>query len=156
MRDVSWEFQGFIIKLGHLIFAVLYIFPKIVRLWMDLDPFKKLDLDCQSYICVGFGLDWQSQKMDWVIACIHVTFPKLKTIDTEMVGQWTQIENLHKLWGIIYFFTELRMYQGNSSLFEKKSLHDRVTNDCVCVRYTICSEPSYDNGGFWAIQKESP
>ena len=40
-----------------------------IGLWLDLDwivnPFWKvdLDLDCQSYICDGFGLDWQSKKI---------------------------------------------------------------------------------------------
>jgi len=61
----SWEFHGFIIKL--LIFAVLYLFPKMVGLWFDLDwivnPVWELDLDCQSHICDGFWLDWQSKKI---------------------------------------------------------------------------------------------
>ncbi len=38
-------------------------------LWLDLDtiinPFWKVDLDCQSQIHYGFGLDWKSEKMDW-------------------------------------------------------------------------------------------
>jgi len=70
MRDVSWEFQDCIIKLGHLIFAVLYLFfSKVVGLWLDLNwivnPFRKSDsdLDCQSHICDGFGLDGQSKKI---------------------------------------------------------------------------------------------
>jgi len=78
MRDVSWQFQGFIIKHGHLIFAVLYLFPKIVGFWLDLDwivnPFWKLDLDldCQSHICVGFGLD-----LDWIGLSISLTTNKV-------------------------------------------------------------------------------
>ncbi len=55
IRDVSWEFDGFIITLGHLKFAITSLFPKIVGLWLNLD------LDCQSNICDGFGLDWQSK-----------------------------------------------------------------------------------------------
>ncbi len=61
------EFHGFIIKFDHSLFAVQYLFSKIVGLWLDLDwivnPFWKLDLDCQSYISDGFGLDWQSKKI---------------------------------------------------------------------------------------------
>jgi len=61
IKDVSWEFHSFIIKLGHSMFAILYLYP--VGLWFDLDwivnPFQNLDLDldCQSHICDGFGLD---------------------------------------------------------------------------------------------------
>jgi len=80
-------------KLGHLIFAVLYLFPKIVGLWLNFDwiviSFWKLSLDWQSHICDEFGLDWQSKKSEWAIACkdqtrafppptlLRITFRKL-------------------------------------------------------------------------------
>ncbi len=58
------------------IFTVADIFLKGVGLWLDLDwivnPFWKKDLDCQSYICDGFGLDWQSKKLDWAKACSEI------------------------------------------------------------------------------------
>jgi len=38
----------------------------------SVNPFWKVDLDCQSQITCGFGLDWQSEKMDWAIACMSV------------------------------------------------------------------------------------
>jgi len=64
-RDVCWEFHDFIIKLGCLILADLYICSKKQLdsdwIWIELigNPFKKLelDLDWQSPFCDGFGLD---------------------------------------------------------------------------------------------------
>ncbi len=39
-------------------FCCHYIFPKAAELWLDLD------LDWQLNICNGFGLDWQSKRIE--------------------------------------------------------------------------------------------
>ncbi len=56
-------------KKAFNIFLLMKFFLKGVGLWLDLDwivnPFWKVDLDCQSHICDGFGLDWQSEK-NWI------------------------------------------------------------------------------------------
>ncbi len=63
--------------------AVVEIFLKIVRLWIDLNwifkPFWKLYLVCQWHICDGIRLDWQSKEMNWVTAWFYITSKILRT-----------------------------------------------------------------------------
>ena len=55
IRDVSWEFYDCIIKLGHLIFAVLYLFSK--NSWIGLSIHFENQIWIVNHIFV-MDLDW--------------------------------------------------------------------------------------------------
>ncbi len=68
-KEISHENYMFQLQNKALKFFCNWIFLKVAGLWLDLDwivnPFWKvdLDLDWQSHISDGFGLDWQSKKI---------------------------------------------------------------------------------------------